>query len=41
MDFWNKIKVMMMIVPFMFSNGSRQMECMFMGFAIGIHIFPI
>jgi type IV secretory pathway VirB2 component (pilin) len=22
----------------MFSNGSRQMECMSMGFAVGIHI---
>jgi hypothetical protein len=28
------------IIPFMFSNA-RQLECMFMGFAEEIHIFPI
>jgi hypothetical protein len=29
------------IVPFVFSDACRQMWCMYMGFSIRIHIFPI
>lgn len=32
------VHMLCVIMPFMFSNASRQMGCMSMGFAVGMHI---